>query len=130
MAALVGCGIHNALVEVDGPEVPIMDGSSDRFVREILSTGIQVLDAPVRVIRVLERVEHRAGDVSVSIEPFDCLEIDFSIDFPDAAIGKQNKVLNMAKRGFRETALQQPDVLPQGRCGLDVVPGSGPWRQS
>ncbi len=100
MAALVGCGIHNALVEVDGPEVPIMDGSSDRFVREILSTGIQVLDAPVRVIRVLERVEHRAGDVSVSIEPFDCLEIDFSIDFPDAAIGKQNKVLNMANGAF------------------------------
>lgn len=100
MAALVGCGVHNALIEIDGPEVPIMDGSSDRFVREIVSTGIQVLDAPVRVIRVLERVEVENNGVKVSIEPNDHLEIDFSIEFPDAAIGSQTKRLNMANGAF------------------------------
>lgn len=100
MAALSGCGIHNALVELDGPEVPIMDGSSDRFVREIVSAGVQKLNAPVRVIRVLERIEIENDGVVVSIEPHENLEIDFSIDFPDAAIGRQNKKLNMANGAF------------------------------
>lgn len=100
MAAFMGCGIHNALVEIDGPEVPIMDGSSDRFVREILLAGIQLLDAPVRVIRILERVQIEQNGVSVSIEPSENLEIDFSIDFPDQAIGQQTKKLNMANGAF------------------------------
>ncbi len=100
MAALVGCGIHNALIEVDGPEVPIMDGSSDRFVREILAVGAQTLQAPVRVIRVLERVEVENDGVKVSIEPHENLEIDFSIEFPDEAIGRQSKCLNMANGAF------------------------------
>lgn len=100
MAALAGCGVHNALIEVDGPEVPIMDGSSDRFVREILLAGVQELQAPVRAIRVLRRVEMTIGDVEVSIEPCDGLEIDFSIDFPDAAIGRQSRHMNMANGAF------------------------------
>ncbi len=100
MAALSGCGIHNVLIELDGPEVPIMDGSSDRFVREILTSGVRKLDAPVRVIRVLERVEVEFDGVKVSIEPHDHLEIDFSIDFPDQAIGRQTKRLNMANGAF------------------------------
>jgi len=100
MAALVGCGVHNALIEIDGPEVPIMDGSSDRFVREIVSTGVQKLQSPVRIIRILQKVEIENGDVKVSIEPLDHLEIDFSIEFPDAAIGRQDKTLNMANGAF------------------------------
>lgn len=100
MAALSGCGIHNALIELDGPEVPIMDGSSDRFVREILGVGVQRLEAPVRVIRVLKPVEVTFDGITVSIEPHESLEIDFSIDFPDAAIGHQSKCLNMANGAF------------------------------
>ncbi len=100
MAALSGCGILNALIEIDGPEVPIMDGSSDRFVRELIVAGTQLLDAPVRVIRVLERVEIEDNGVRVSIEPSNTLEIDFSIDFPDQAIGRQTKKLNMANGAF------------------------------
>jgi UDP-3-O-[3-hydroxymyristoyl] N-acetylglucosamine deacetylase len=100
MAALAGCGIHNVLIELDGPEVPIMDGSSDRFVREILTAGVRRLDAPVRIIRVLEKIEVDYNGVQVSIEPHDHLEIHFSIDFPDAAIGQQSKCLNMANGAF------------------------------
>ncbi|MFQ5438146.1 MAG: UDP-3-O-acyl-N-acetylglucosamine deacetylase [Paracoccaceae bacterium] len=100
MAAFAGCGVHNALVEVDGPEIPIMDGSSDRFVREILTTGLRRLNAPVRAIRVLERVEVMSGEVRAMIEPAKTLEIDFSIEFPDAAIGKQSKNLDMANGAF------------------------------
>ena len=100
MAALAGCGIHNALIELDGPEVPIMDGSSDRFVREILLAGTRRLNAPVRVIRVLERVEDEQDGIEVSIAPHENLEINFSIDFSGTAIGKQSKRLNMANGAF------------------------------
>lgn len=100
MAALTGCGIHNALIELDGPEVPIMDGSSDRFVREILTAGVRALNAPVRVIRVLKRIEVKHDGVEVSIEPHENLEIDFSIDFDEDAIGRQTKRLNMANGAF------------------------------
>ena len=100
MAALAGCGIHNALIEIDGPEVPVMDGSSLRFVREILAAGVQRLNAPVRLIRVLEPVALDEGGVRVSLTPSDNLEIRFSIEFPDAAIGRQSMHLNMANGAF------------------------------
>ena len=55
MAALAGCGVHNALIEVDGPEFPILDGSAVPFVRAILGAEVVSLDAPVRAIRILAR---------------------------------------------------------------------------
>ncbi len=100
MAALYGCGVHNALIEVDGPEVPIMDGSADAFVRRILQVGVKTLKAPVRIIRVLEKIELNLHDIHVSLQPSENLEIDFLIDFPDAVIGLQKKTLNMANGVF------------------------------
>ena len=100
MAALVGCGVHNALVQLDGPEVPIMDDSAVQFVRDILQTGLQTQPAPLRAIKVLKRIEVRRGDAWARLDPADTLEIDFSIDFDDAAIGVQRKVLNMANGSF------------------------------
>lgn len=100
MAALAGTGIHNAMIEIDGPEVPIMDGSAAPFVAEILRVGLQELDAPVRAIRVLKPVHVTFDDVEVSLEPSDNLEIDFEIDFDASAIGHQTKTLNMANGSF------------------------------
>ena len=100
MAALAGTGINNVLIELDGPEVPIMDGSSVIFVREILRAGLQHQDRPVRAIRVLRDVEVRFDDVVARLSPADNLEIDFEIDFDDAVIGKQHKQLNMANGAF------------------------------
>ena len=100
MAALVGCGVHNALVQLDGPEVPIMDGSAVQFVHDILQTGLQTQPAPLRAIKVQKRIEVRRGDAWARLDPADTLEIDFSIDFDDAAIGVQRKVLNMANGSF------------------------------
>ena len=100
MAALVGCGIHNAIVEVDGPEVPILDGSSAAFVRGILGTGIERLEAPVRALRVLKTVEVRKGQAMARLSPHDTLLIEFNIEFEDAAIGAQTKSLNMANGSF------------------------------
>lgn len=100
MAALAGCGVHNAMIEIDGPEVPILDGSSAAFVAGIRARGVRMLDAPVRAFRILKTVEVRDGEAFVRLEPADTLEIDFRIKFTDAAIGAQEKTLNMANGAF------------------------------
>ncbi len=100
MAALAGCAIHNALIEIDGPEVPILDGSAMLFVEGLLAVGLVEQDAQVRAIRVLKTVEVRDGDAVARLDPSAMLEIDFAIDFEDAAIGRQEKVLNMSNGAF------------------------------
>ena len=100
MAALAGCGVHNALVEINGPEVPLLDGSSAPFVAGILARGVRRLDMPVRAIRVLRPIEVRDGNAVAALMPSDQLKIDFEIDFDDAVIGHQSKSLNMANGAF------------------------------
>ena len=124
MAALAGCGIQNALIEVDGPEIPIMDGSSDWFVRKILSGGIKQLLEPVSVIYVKKEVTVRTHDSYARIVPSDQLSIFFEIDFEDEAIGYQKKSLNMSNGSFvRElsnsrTFCRNSDVEAMRRNGL------------
>ncbi|MDX5403401.1 MAG: UDP-3-O-acyl-N-acetylglucosamine deacetylase [Rhodobacterales bacterium] len=124
MAALAGCGVHNALIEIDGPEVPILDGSSAAFVRAILDRGLRRQSAPVRAIRVLETVEVRRGEAWARLSPADRLIIDFSIKFDDAAIGEQSKILPMSNGSFvRElcdsrTFCRQADVDAMRARGL------------
>ena len=100
MAALAGCGIHNALIEIDGPEVPILDGSAAPFAAAFLARGVRELDAPLRCFRVLKPVEVREGAALARLEPADTLEIDFEIDFADAAIGRQHRRLSMTNGTF------------------------------
>ena len=124
MAALAGCGIHNALIEIDGPEVPILDGSARPFVTGLLAKGIRSQSVPARAIRILETVEVREGAAVARLEPSDMLEIDFCIDFEDAAIGHQAKTLNMSNGAFvRElcdsrTFCRQADVDAMRANGL------------
>lgn len=100
MAALAGCGVQNALVDIDGPEVPILDGSSAEFVAGIVSRGLRHLAKPVRAIEVLQTVEVTDGLATARLDPADTLHIDFEIDFADAAIGRQGMTLNMANGAF------------------------------
>ncbi|MEL6957463.1 MAG: UDP-3-O-acyl-N-acetylglucosamine deacetylase [Pseudomonadota bacterium] len=100
MAALSGCGIHNALVTIDGPEVPILDGSSAEFVAGILRAGVRRLSQALSVIEVLKPVEVKVGDAVARLMPSRTLKIDFEIDFADRAIGHQAKSLNMANGTF------------------------------
>ncbi len=100
MAALAGCAIHNAVIEIDGPEVPILDGSSAPFVQGLLAAGLIEQTAPVRAIRVLKVVEVQDGEAIARLEPADMLEIDFQIQFDDAAIGHQEKHLNLSNGAF------------------------------
>ncbi len=100
MAALAGTGIHNALILIDGPEVPILDGSAAPFVAAFLAAGIRRQAAPLAAIRVLKPVEVREGAAWARLEPAPMLEIDFRIDFAEAAIGRQERRLKMANGAF------------------------------
>lgn len=105
MAALAGVGVHNALCDIDGPEVPILDGSAAPFARGLIEAGIDILDAPLRVIEVLRDIRVEQGDAWASLTPSDGVEMRFEIDFPDAAIGAQSKFLRLANGAFlRELA--------------------------
>lgn len=129
MAALAGCGVHNALIKIDGPEVPLLDGSSAPFVSQILARGVRQLDAPVRSIRVLKPVTVTKGDATATLLPSEELEIDFEIDFADRVIGQQSKKLNMANGAFvRElcdsrTFCRKADIDMMRERGL-IVGGS------
>lgn len=100
MAALAGTGIHNAMIEIDGPEVPIMDGSAAAFVRGFIEAGIVRLSAPLEAIEVLKTVSVEHGGASARLDPSTSLQIDFTIEFEDVAIGHQSKTLNMANGSF------------------------------
>jgi UDP-3-O-[3-hydroxymyristoyl] N-acetylglucosamine deacetylase len=100
MAALAGTGVTDAVVEIDGPEIPIMDGSAHRFVQAILRAGLRPLPGDLRAIRVLKPVREQEGDVVAELGPAPTLAIDFAIDFPDAAIGRQAKRLTMENGTF------------------------------
>ena len=100
MAALAGCGIHNALIEINGPEVPILDGSAMQFVEGILAKGIRPLSAPLRAFRILKTVEVQDGLAWARLEPAERMEMDFRIDFTDAAIGRQSRRMSLANGAF------------------------------
>lgn len=102
MAALAGCGVHNVLVEIDGPEVPILDGSSASFVFLIDCAGIVEQAASVARIEVLRtvRVEHEEAYAELRPSSFG-FDMALSIDFAAPAIGQQALSLRLSSESFR-----------------------------
>jgi UDP-3-O-[3-hydroxymyristoyl] N-acetylglucosamine deacetylase len=86
MSALAGLGIDNCHVDVDAPEIPIMDGSAASFVFLIQSAGVVELDAPKRFVRVVKPVSVTDGDKWARLEPHFGFKLTFSIDFRHPAI--------------------------------------------
>lgn len=103
MAALAGLGVFNAIIELDGPEVPILDGSAAPFVRGILAKGVHVFDTPSRAIEILAPVEVRRGQAMARLEPSERMEMQFDISFPDAAIGDQTRNMSLSNGAFVRT---------------------------
>ncbi len=103
MAALAGCGVDNAIIDVDGAEVPIMDGSATPFVFLLQCAGIVEQNAPRSYIRVLRPVEVSDGDKKIRIEPANTFKITCSIDFPDQAIGKQTSTYTLREQSFAKS---------------------------
>jgi UDP-3-O-[3-hydroxymyristoyl] N-acetylglucosamine deacetylase len=90
MAALAGTEIDNIVVELNGPEVPIMDGSAAPFVFLIECAGIVEQDAPRRAIRILKTITVGDGIKSARLMPDDCFSMSFEIDFASRVISRQD----------------------------------------
>jgi UDP-3-O-[3-hydroxymyristoyl] N-acetylglucosamine deacetylase len=102
MAALVGCGIDNALIEIDGPEVPIMDGSAAPFVFLIECAGIAELEAPRKAIKVLKTVEVSEPHRTARLSPHEGFAVDFSIHFDSSAVGTQRVACEVTPTSFKQ----------------------------
>ena len=101
MAALAALGVDNAVVELDGPELPIMDGSALEFVRLIDRAGLRRQGAPRRYLEMTARVEVEDGAKRASLEPSPLFELDVAIDFTAACIGRQRVALAVDGPSFR-----------------------------
>jgi UDP-3-O-[3-hydroxymyristoyl] N-acetylglucosamine deacetylase len=102
MAAMAALAIDNAIVEVDGPEVPIMDGSSEPFIQILDRAGKRRQDALRRYIEILAPVEAVEDDKRATLTPSDQFEVAFEIAFPSRAIGRQRVDLVIDEDSFRE----------------------------
>jgi UDP-3-O-[3-hydroxymyristoyl] N-acetylglucosamine deacetylase len=89
MAALAALSVDNALIDIDGPEVPIVDGSARPFIDAIARTGLAFSPEPRKVFEIRRRVVVSRDDAIAEIRPAKVFSIDYAIDFPDAAIGRQ-----------------------------------------
>ncbi len=102
MSALAGLGIDNILIDLTGPEVPIMDGSAAPFVFLLQSAGIVEQDAPKRYVRILQPIEAREGDKWVRFTPHNGFRIEFTIDFEHPVFDKsaQKVVVDFADTAY------------------------------
>ena len=95
MSALAGLGIDNCYIDVDAPEIPIMDGSASSFVFLMQAAGIEEQNAPKRFLRVLKPVEIVDGDKWARLEPHFGYRLRFSIDFDHPAIDATEQVVEV-----------------------------------
>lgn len=106
LAAVVGLGLDNVVIDVDGPEIPAMDGSAEPFAQMIADAGLRQLSGARRVLKILKPVEIELDGKRARFEPADHYEIDVSIDFSSKAIGRQ-----------RATLTPDPDAFLEGHAG-------------
>jgi UDP-3-O-[3-hydroxymyristoyl] N-acetylglucosamine deacetylase len=92
MAALYSFKIDNIIIEIDGPEIPIMDGSSRPFMFMLYCSGVTELNAKRKKIKILKEILVENQDSFIQVEPAEDLKIEASIDFFSKAIGKQHMI--------------------------------------
>ena len=103
MGALFGIGIDNALIEIDNEEVPILDGSAKIFIKEILTTGLELSDKPIKIIKINKKIEFKKGEKFISIEPSKLsLDIDFELKYKNKIIGNQRNKKNVYEDDLTE----------------------------
>ena len=102
LAALRGMGVDNAIIEIDGPEAPIMDGSASAFVAAIDQAGIRELSAPRRFIQILKPVQVALGDSFGELRPHGGgFRVEVDIEFANPMIGRQSCRFNLDPESFR-----------------------------
>jgi UDP-3-O-[3-hydroxymyristoyl] N-acetylglucosamine deacetylase len=101
MSALAGLGVDNALIEIGGPEMPIMDGSASEFVLAIQSIGLITLTAARRYVKVLKPVRIEQGRGFAELRPYDRgFRLDVEIDFDSPVIGRQRKIFDLEPTAY------------------------------
>ena len=96
MAAFFGLGVDNAIVEINGQEVPILDGSAKDFVKILKETGLKTSDVPIKLIKINKHIELSEGNKYISLNKSNTtLEIDFEINYENQIIKRQNNKVNV-----------------------------------
>jgi UDP-3-O-[3-hydroxymyristoyl] N-acetylglucosamine deacetylase len=126
MAALSASGVDNLYIEVDGPELPAMDGSAEQFLHMIETAGVLSQPAPRRYVKVLKSVEVHLGEAYARIDPHHSLHLDVTIDFADTAIGRQRIEIEPDVKAFRgrlasaRTFARAHEVVALREAGLSL----------
>tara|TARA_B100002051_G_scaffold275266_1_gene318580 strand:- start:907 stop:1827 length:921 start_codon:yes stop_codon:yes gene_type:complete len=103
MAALYGIGVDNAIIEIDNQEVPILDGSAKIFVERILSTGLELSNQPIKIIKIEKRISIKEENKFIEIENSKAsLDIDFEIKYSNSFIGTQRNKINVFQNDLSE----------------------------
>jgi UDP-3-O-[3-hydroxymyristoyl] N-acetylglucosamine deacetylase len=102
MAALAGLSIDNALIEVDGPELPILDGSAAPFLKVIRDAGQRTQNALRKYIKVQRPILVREGDAYIKAYPSEYLRVHYSIDFPHPLVGRQEYTFSLNESTFHK----------------------------
>ena len=102
VSALSGLGVDNALITIDGPECPILDGSALPFVQAIIKTGLKTLPEKRKFIKILRSVTVRNNDAYAVLEPYNGRVLDIEIDFDSSVIGRQRMIFDWSPRLYAE----------------------------
>ncbi|MCF6343397.1 MAG: UDP-3-O-acyl-N-acetylglucosamine deacetylase [Devosiaceae bacterium] len=126
VSALSGLGIDNALITIDGPECPILDGSAMPFVEGILQAGLKFQTEKRKYIKILRAVTVRNNDSFAALEPYNGRVLDLEIDFDNDVIGRQRMIFDWTPRLYVEKIarartfgfVEEAKVLRQGGHAL------------
>src|SRR3954452_5006863 len=112
LAALTALGIDNAIVELNSPEVPIMDGSAAPFVYLVHEAGVKRLQAPRRYLKVLRPISLTHGDKRIALYPSDHFKVTYSISFDHPLLRHQSRTMRITEETFIE------DIAPARTFGF------------
>ena len=101
LSALIGCGIDNAIVELDNLELPILDGSALPFVEAIRKSGIRKQRRPRTYLRIRRELELREGAKFIAVYPAETYSVSYAINFPHPLIGKETFKVDLSDGNYR-----------------------------
>ena len=102
LAALVSLGVDNAIIELNSPEVPIMDGSAAPFIYLIQEAGVRQLQSPRRYLKVLRPISVSHGDKRIALYPSDHFKVSYSIAFDHPLLRHQSRTIRLTEESFVE----------------------------
>ncbi len=106
MAALQGYGVDNADIELDGPEVPIMDGSAGPFMLLLKRAGLKKQNSMRKVLRITKKISFISGDTEITILPYDGFKVSGEIQFNDCLIQNQSYTIDLSAERFAKEISQ------------------------